>query len=279
MSNLVTTVLSIKSCGHDEIWLRDRIHDSPNILGLGDLQAVMKEKPQSQGGRLDLLLTDPTDNSMFEVEIQLGETDPSHIIRTIEYWDKERRRWPNRNHTAVLVAEKITSRFFNVVQLLSKAVPIIGIQANMLAVGETRALHFTTIIDSSDEPGEGEVLTDENYWRTNYAGAYECACWYRDLLVRFCKASANFRKTVITLYVGGTVRAAVFPKKGDRALLSIEKLTEANIAEAEAHFHGKDVAFTRKGDKLIFDVNLQQLKEKAEVHEWIAQRLAAEKGS
>jgi hypothetical protein len=85
MSDLVTMDLSIKSCGHVEFWLRDRIHDSPSILGLGDLQAVMKEKPQSQGGRLDLLLTDPTDNSMFEVELQLGETDPSHIIRTIEY--------------------------------------------------------------------------------------------------------------------------------------------------------------------------------------------------
>src|SRR4029077_8352691 len=118
--------------------------------------------------------------------------DPSHIIRTIEYWDRERRRWPNRNHTAVLVAEKITSRFFNVVQLLSKAVPIIGIQANMLAVGELCALHFTTIIDSSEEPGEEEVPTDENYWRANYPGAFECASWYRDMLVRFCKAYANF---------------------------------------------------------------------------------------
>src|SRR6516164_573305 len=116
--------------------------------------------------------------------------------------------WPNRSHTAVLVAEKITSRFFNVVQLLSKAVPIIGVQANILSVGETKALHFTTIIDSSEEPGEEEVLTDENYWRANYPGAYECACWYRDLLVRFCKASTNFKKTVITLYVDGTVRSA-----------------------------------------------------------------------
>jgi hypothetical protein len=279
MFDLVTTILSIKNCGHDEFWLRDKIHDSPSILGLGDLQAVMKEKPQAQGGRLDLLLTDPTDNSMFEVEIQLGETDPSHIIRTIEYWDRERRRWPNRNHTAVLVAERITSRFFNVVQLLSKAVPIIGIQANMLAVGQVRALHFTTIIDSSEEPGEEEVLTDEHYWRANYPGAFECASWYRDMLVRFCKAYANFRKTMITLYIDGIVRAAVVPKKGDRAVVSVEKLTEADLAESEAHLQREAVAFTRKGNKLIFDVNLPQLKEKSQAHEWIAQRLAAKSGS
>jgi len=66
-----TKVLSINECGHDEYWLRDRIFADPTILGLGDLQAVMREKGQSQGGRLDLLLKNPEDDSMFEVELQL----------------------------------------------------------------------------------------------------------------------------------------------------------------------------------------------------------------
>ena len=103
-------------------------------LGSGCLQAVMKEKDQPQGGRLDLLLKNSDDDSMYEVELQLGATDESHIIRTIEYWDKAK-KWPKRSHTAVLVAEQITSRFFNVVHLLSMAVPIIGIQANIVQVG------------------------------------------------------------------------------------------------------------------------------------------------
>ena len=75
--------LTIRQCGYDEYWLRDTIFEDPAILGLGDLQAVMKEKSQSQGGRLDLLLKNPEDDSMFEVELQLGATDESHIIRTI----------------------------------------------------------------------------------------------------------------------------------------------------------------------------------------------------
>jgi hypothetical protein len=107
----VTAVLKITECGHDEHWLRDMIYDDPSILaatiGVDDLQAVMKEKIQSKGGRLDLLLKDPADDSMYEVELQLGATDESHIIRTIEYWDNEKRRWPNRSHTAVLIAEDI----------------------------------------------------------------------------------------------------------------------------------------------------------------------------
>ena len=33
MTDLVTTVLRIKDCGHEEFWLRDRIYDDPSILG------------------------------------------------------------------------------------------------------------------------------------------------------------------------------------------------------------------------------------------------------
>ncbi len=39
-----------------------------------------------KAGRLDLLLQD-ANQRRYEVEIQLGATDESHIIRTIEYWD------------------------------------------------------------------------------------------------------------------------------------------------------------------------------------------------
>jgi hypothetical protein len=276
VTDLVTTVLRIKDCGHDEFWLRDRIFDEPSILGLGDLQAVMKEKTQSQGGRLDLLLKDPSDDSMFEVELQLGETDPSHIIRTIEYWDIEKRRWPQRSHTAVLVAERITSRFFNVVQLLSNAVPIIGIQANVVQVGEARALHFTTIINSYQEPDEVDVETDEKYWLASYPAALECARWYREILSKYCgDVRAKFGKTVITLSVGGIVRVSVRPQKRVGAVVVVEKLREEELTEADAYLNREGVVSTRKADQLKLGVNVQELKEKQPAHEWVAQRLVA----
>lgn len=171
---LTAKVLSIKGCGHDEHWLRDMIYEDPSTLGLGDLQSVMKEKPQSQGGRQGLLLKNPDDDSMYEVELQLGPTNESHIIRTIEYWDNEKRRWPKRSHTAVLVAEQINTRFFNVVHLLSQAVPIIGIQANIVQVGEAQALHFREVIDSYEEPEEQEPAQqtyDEKDWVAKYLSA------------------------------------------------------------------------------------------------------------
>ena len=67
---------SIRECGFDESWLQDQIYKHPQCLGLGDLQAVAKELPQPGGGRLDLLLEDSEDDSLFEVEVMLGQTDP-----------------------------------------------------------------------------------------------------------------------------------------------------------------------------------------------------------
>lgn len=48
-------------------------------------------KKQSSGGQLDIQSKDLSDNSMYEVEVILGEIDSSHIIRAIEYWDNEKK--------------------------------------------------------------------------------------------------------------------------------------------------------------------------------------------
>jgi len=101
---------------------------------------IWREKKQSSGGRLDILIKNPVDDSMYEVEIMLGATDESHIIRTIEYWDLEKKRWPQRQHYAILVAETITRRFFNVISLLSLSIPMMAIQVNMIEVNGQRSL-------------------------------------------------------------------------------------------------------------------------------------------
>jgi hypothetical protein len=58
------------------------------FLDLGELVLRDKERIQPRAGRLDLLLQDPETKRRYEVEIQLGPTDETHIIRTIEYWDR-----------------------------------------------------------------------------------------------------------------------------------------------------------------------------------------------
>jgi len=108
-------------------------------------------------------------NHRYEVEIQLGRTDEAHIVRTIEYWDLERKRYPQYEHSAVLVAEDITSRFLNVIALFNGAVPLIAIQLEAMRVADMIQLIFTTVVDELqrglvDEDEEITEVTDRSYW-------------------------------------------------------------------------------------------------------------------
>ncbi len=144
------------------------IFDDPNVLGLGDLSPIQRERIQPAGGRLDLLFADDN-GTRYEVEVQLGATDPSHIIRTIEYWDTERKRYPQYDHCAVIVAEEITGRFMNVISLFNGAIPLIALQVSAYKMGNDISLAFTKVIDrlslGTDEEEEYEI-TDRNYWES-----------------------------------------------------------------------------------------------------------------
>ncbi len=149
--------------------IQNFIFNNPSVLGLGELTPLMREKNQPAGGRLDILLGDD-DGARYEVEIQLGATDPSHIIRTIEYWDTEKKRYPNYDHCAVIVAEEITSRFMNVISLFNGHIPLIAIQIAAYKVGDNISLTFTKVLDrmtlGTDEEEQYEI-TDRKYWETN----------------------------------------------------------------------------------------------------------------
>jgi hypothetical protein len=189
----ISKTLSIRECGKDEYWLQDQIAADPSILGLGDLELVRREKHQSSGGRLDVLLKDPEDDTMYEVEVMLGGTDESHIIRTIEYWDLEKRRYPQREHFAVLVAESVTRRFFNVIQLLSLSIPIIAVQANLIEAGGIKILHFTKVLDSYEEP-EDEILSSGESTET-----YSEEAWFKKSPITVACAKAFFNVVKSTL--------------------------------------------------------------------------------
>ncbi|MBI3734593.1 MAG: hypothetical protein HY259_14230 [Chloroflexi bacterium] len=159
--------ISATDAGFDENWLQEHILADPSILGLGDLSVIRREKRQGTGGRIDFLMYDVDKNIMYEVEVMLGRLDESHIIRTIEYWDIERRRWLDREHHAVIVAEEITSRFFNVIGLFNRVIPIIAIQLNALKVEDKIVLNFTKVLDvyepPEDEEAESEPV-DRKWW-------------------------------------------------------------------------------------------------------------------
>ncbi len=154
----------------NESAIQSFIFDDPSVLGLGELIPIQREKIQPSGGRLDILLSDSEGMDRYEVEIQLGATDPSHIIRTIEYWDTEKKRYPKYNHCAVIVAEEITGRFMNVISLFNGTIPLIALQMSAVKHGDDIELIFTKVLDRinvGDDEEEIAEITDRNYWEKN----------------------------------------------------------------------------------------------------------------
>ena len=159
----------------NERWVQNLISADPSILDLGDLVLRDVERIQPRAGRLDILLQDRDTRRRYEVELQLGATDEAHIIRTIEYWDIEKKRYPQYEHCAVLVAEDITSRFLNVISLFNGTIPLIAIQMQALQVGDNLTLVFTKVLDElsrgvvDEDEDAAAAPTDRAYWERNAA--------------------------------------------------------------------------------------------------------------
>lgn len=200
--------ISLKNSNEiNEAWVQQTIADNPEILGLGDVFVRDKERKQLSGGRIDLLLeSNDEDNPIrYEVEIQLGKTDESHIIRTIEYWDEEKNRYPSYDHVAVIVAEDITSRFLNVIHLFNRHIPIIAIQMKAVKIGENVSLIFTKVLnlaplatDSDDRQVYSKV--DRKVWEEKSTPQILKGC---DKLVSFIQKKApGYELNYVKPYVG-----------------------------------------------------------------------------
>ena len=243
------TKLSIRN--HPELnerWVQERIAEDPSILGLGDLILKDKERPQAGAGRLDLLLQDADSTRRYEVEIQLGKTDESHIIRTIEYWDIERKRYPQYEHTAVIVAEEITSRFLNVISLFNGTIPLMAIQMNAVQLGDTVSLAFTTVLDQVlfglvDEDEETQEPADRAYWenrgsKATVAMADELLTLVQEFNPRL---QLNYTKSYIGLAIDGRPNNFLlfFPKKDQIRIQP--RMTKSTELEEAAEIAGVDV--------------------------------------
>lgn len=204
----------------NEAWLHERICEDPSILGLGDVRVLDRERALTGGGRLDLLLLDDENDRRYEVEIQLGATDPSHIIRAIEYWDLERKRYPAYEHIAVIIAEDITSRFLNVLSLMSGSIPMVAIQLDVLQVADHLLLNFVQVLDltelraddvSEEDSGGGTV--DRAFWDQKAGKALMKVCDDMLTLVRKHAKSpteVNYLRGYMGLRSNGVVRNALF---------------------------------------------------------------------
>ena len=216
-------VISLKDHPHfDEAWVKDRIIADPSIIGLGsDVVVKSVEKIQPKAGRLDLLLHDDEQSVRYEVEIMLGEVDASHIIRTLEYWDIERKRYSQFKHRAVLIAERVTGRFLNVIGLFNSAIPFIAIQMSALALGDHITLQFTKVLDVIEPGGEDDEAVgptvDRQYWvnrasEKSVSIADQCMSILKEVVAN---VSFKYNQQFVGLTVQGVVNNFIvfIPKK------------------------------------------------------------------
>ena len=265
---------------YNEKWLHDRISEDPTILGLGDVEVRAVELAQPKAGRLDMLLRDPETAKRYEVEIMLGEVDESHIIRTIEYWDIERKRYPQYDHAAVIVAEKINARFLNVISLFNSAIPIIAIQLNALRVGSSLVLNFTKVLDEivlgqEDDDDSGGQAVDREYWESR--GSKASVRLIDDCLVILQEAQPDLGVKYNKYYIGLTINGAPFnfvifraKKQFIRAEVKFSEQEEWNTKLEEAGL--VVLPGTKKRDRLVFQLR----KNDVEKHHDLLKSLFAE---
>jgi len=232
----------------DERWLQDRIGEDPALLGLGDLVLKDKERPQPRAGRLDLLLQDAETNKRYEVEVQLGKTDEAHIIRTIEYWDIERKRYPQYDHSAVIVAEDITGRFLNVISLFNGSIPLVAIQLSAVQLGDSVSLVCSKVLDEMrlglvDEDEDVQAVADRSYWE---ARASKHTLAMADEMLEVVRAldpviELKYNKFYIGLAKGGQPNNfVIFRPKKDWLRLEV-RLDRSDETQAQLDASGLDV--------------------------------------
>ncbi len=243
---------------YDEKWLQNKIAEDPSLLGLGDLSVIERERKQVSGGRIDFLLYDPEIETMYETEIMLGVLDESHIIRTIEYWDIERRRFPNKEHKAVIIAEEITNRFFNVISLMNRAIPIIAIQLTANKWGNKIALTFTTVLDVYEEPEDEDAISggetvDRIYWE-NKSNPKSIAIVDEiiDIIKKLdCQPKVTYNKHHIALGTSKRNFCWFHPRKKEGYCHFEIRVGKENLDSAKAILEETGILFNHKREDVI----------------------------
>ena len=249
------------------------IFEDPTRLGLGELRPIQRERRQSSGGILDILLKDDDSDTLYEVEVMLGKTDESHIIRTIEYWDLERKKNPHYNHIAVIVAEEITNRFFNVINLLSNNIPIIAIQINSLIVDEKMVVDFVKVLDSHESPDIDDIeetkdeITREDWKKTTSPKSFDVF----DKIVDLCnqnqlKIEPTYNKYHIALSAEKVNFCWFRPTSSSRnsKYCKVEiKIGEENVQKAEKILNDSNIQFNiniKRWSRLYIDLTSELIK-------------------
>lgn len=238
----------LSAFGRNEFWLQDWLAADLSRLGLGPLALVHQEQTQSGGGNLDLLAA--ADHTYYSIEVQLGEVDSDHGFRVFDYWARNRRRYPDKTHVAVLVAETTTGRYRPALEELSQYVPLLVVEMRCWR-GTNEALLVPDLVianpelDVSGTPlavTAGSTRTQED-WReimTDDAWSFKekFVEWVR---LKIGDVKIDYTpKSYVGLRVGRRVWAPLWPRK-DGAYIYLPDPDGSRKEESDAFEHFREL--------------------------------------
>ncbi len=183
------------------------------------MSIVAQELTQEKGGSLDILAADG--DRYYSIEVQLGEVDASHGFRVFDYWGKNRVRYPDKDHVAVLVAESAGGRYHQALKSLAEYVPMIVIELRAWMAGTEAVLVPETLFvnESLDISGvasaEGGLRTAEDWKEQCTEEAWE---FHNDFVAWVEENLGDVRvdygpKSYIGVRRGRRVWAPIWPKQ------------------------------------------------------------------
>ena len=162
---------SLKDSPINECRIADIIENDPSKIGLGECEIIRRER--HQGNRvLDFLIQQEDEDIRYEVELQLGKADYSHICRSILYWSREKRKTPQYQHFPVLIAEEISQKHLELISHINAPMIVIKMQGNIIN-NKDYILDFDILLDGREsypmsdeyEEDKSSVTVDEEYWK------------------------------------------------------------------------------------------------------------------
>jgi hypothetical protein len=159
----------LRELGYDERWLQDWLAADPTRLGLGQVVVLAQELTHAHGGSLDILAADG--DTYYSIEVQLGEVDASHGFRVLDYWARNRARYPDKTHVAALLVESADGRFRQALQAIAEYLPLIVVAlrawrgaSEVVLVPEPLIVNESLDVGGTVGLASGKVRTEQD-WR------------------------------------------------------------------------------------------------------------------
>jgi len=233
--------IPLAAFGRNEHWLQDWLAADLTRLGLGPLTLVQQEQTQRGGGNLDLLAA--ADDAYYSIEVQLGEVDADHGFRVFDYWARNKQRYPDRSHVAVLVAESASGRYRQALEELALLVPLLVVELRCWR-GEAEAVLVPELVIANpalDVSGTPLAVTSgSTRTEADWCDQMSSEAWaFKDQFVQWVRSNVGdvaidySPKSYVGLRVGRRVWAPLWPRK-DGAFLYLPDPDGSHSEESTA---------------------------------------------